>query len=148
MASYATLTVDASPSSETFSKMATQEDDRRIDGQFHVGLCNAGIGGMAATITIAKAGAGVTALEAAPELGEIGAGIQIMPNVAQLLQEGGVDRVIGDNLTRSEKFNLRRKDGMKVGYTYLARVEKEVGHPWWLVQRSVSASSIIAVCHD
>lgn len=36
----------------------------------HVGLCGAGIGGLAAAIAIAQGGARVTVLEAAEELGE------------------------------------------------------------------------------
>lgn len=43
----------------------------------HVGLCGAGIGGLAAAIALCRAGAKVTVLEAASELGEIGAGIQV-----------------------------------------------------------------------
>lgn len=37
----------------------------------HVGLCGAGIGGLAAAIAIAQGGARVTVLEAAEELGEV-----------------------------------------------------------------------------
>jgi len=39
--------------------------------EIHVGLCGAGIGGLAAAIALRLAGARVTVLEAAPELGEI-----------------------------------------------------------------------------
>jgi cation diffusion facilitator CzcD-associated flavoprotein CzcO len=39
--------------------------------RFHVGLVGAGIGGLAAAIAIAQAGAQVTVLEAAVELGEV-----------------------------------------------------------------------------
>lgn len=42
--------------------------DRR---NLHVGLIGAGIGGLAAAIAIARAGAKVTVLEAAEELGEV-----------------------------------------------------------------------------
>jgi salicylate hydroxylase len=45
--------------------------------ELHVGLCGAGIGGLAAAIALRLAGAKVTVLEAASELGEIGAGIQV-----------------------------------------------------------------------
>jgi len=37
----------------------------------HVGICGAGIGGVLAAIAIARAGAQVTVLEAAAELGEV-----------------------------------------------------------------------------
>lgn len=43
----------------------------------HVGIIGGGIGGLAAAIAIARSGAKVTLLEAAKELGEIGAGIQV-----------------------------------------------------------------------
>lgn len=43
----------------------------------NVGIVGAGIGGLTAAIAIARAGATVTLLEAAHELGEIGAGIQV-----------------------------------------------------------------------
>jgi salicylate hydroxylase len=64
----------------------------------HVGLCGAGIGGLAAAIALRRAGAQVTVLEAAPALGEIGAGIQMTPNVSRLLMKWGVADVIGENL--------------------------------------------------
>lgn len=44
----------------------------------HVGIVGAGIGGVMAAIALARAGARVTVLEAAEQLGEIGAGIQMV----------------------------------------------------------------------
>ncbi|EXJ68428.1 uncharacterized protein A1O5_08220 [Cladophialophora psammophila CBS 110553] len=85
--------------------------------ELNVGICGAGIGGLAAAIAISKAGVKVTVLEAAPELGEIGAGIQMTPNVARLLMNWGVDKVIGDDLVEFEELNMRRKDGTLIGYT-------------------------------
>ena len=43
-----------------------------------IGIVGAGIGGVMAAIAIARAGANVTILEAASQLGEIGAGIQMV----------------------------------------------------------------------
>ena len=85
---------------------------------------------------MAKAGAKVTVLEAAPELGEIGAGIQMTPNVARLLIDWGVSKVIGDNLVEFEELNMRRRDGTPVGYTrMIPDVQRNLGSPWWLVHR-------------
>ena len=49
------------------------ENDVKVSKQqtLKVGLVGAGIGGLAAAIAIARAGANVTVLEAAPELGEV-----------------------------------------------------------------------------
>jgi salicylate hydroxylase len=102
----------------------------------HIGICGAGIGGLAAAIAMAKAGAKVTVLEAAPELGEIGAGIQMTPNVARFLVNWGVGEVIGDNLVEFEELNMRRRDGTPVGYTrMIPDVRRNLGYPWWLVHR-------------
>ena len=102
----------------------------------HVGICGGGIGGLAAAIAIRKAGARVTVLEAATELGEIGAGIQMTPNVSRLLIKWGVSDVIGDNLVEFEELNMRRRNGTKIGYTRtMPDVRRNLGVPWWLVHR-------------
>lgn len=49
-----------------------------------VGIVGAGIGGMMASIAIARAGGKVTVLEAAQQLGEIGAGIQMVRGISDL----------------------------------------------------------------
>jgi hypothetical protein len=58
----------------------------------HVGLVSAGLGGLTAAVAISRAGARVTVLEAAAELGEIGAGIQMTSNVSRFLIKWGVQR--------------------------------------------------------
>lgn len=63
----------------------TSKETRKL----HIGLIGAGIGGLAAAIALCRAGAKVTVLEAAAELGEIGAGIQMTPNVSRLLMKWG-----------------------------------------------------------
>ena len=46
--------------------------------ELNIGIVGAGIGGVLCSIAIARAGGNVTILEAAQQLGEIGAGIQMV----------------------------------------------------------------------
>jgi salicylate hydroxylase len=71
----------------------------------------------------------VTVLEAASELGEIGAGIQMTPNVSRLLIKWGVADVIGESLVEFEELNMRR-DGTKIGYTrMMPNMRRALGYP-------------------
>ncbi|CZR65950.1 related to salicylate hydroxylase [Phialocephala subalpina] len=111
-----------------------------------IGLCGAGIGGLAAAIALQRAGAQVTVLEAAPELGEIGAGIQMTPNVSRLLIQWGVADVIGDNLVEFEELNMRKMDGTKVGYTkMMPDMRRDLGFPWWVVHRAHLHEGLVKV---
>ncbi|KAK5117639.1 hypothetical protein LTR62_005062 [Meristemomyces frigidus] len=116
--------------------------------ELHIGIVGAGIGGVMASIAIARAGGKVTILEAASQLGEIGAGIQMTPNVARLLIRYGIDKVIGSNLNRIDEINLRRKDGTPVGYTKTSRVEESLGYPWWLVHRHHLHNGLVEVARN
>lgn len=114
--------------------------------QLNIGICGAGLGGVAASIAIKRAGGKVTVLEAAPELGEIGAGIQMTPNVSRLLIKWGVSDVIGENLVEFEELNMRRRDGTKIGYTRtVPDVRKNLGVPWWLVHRMHLHAGLVEV---
>ena len=117
-----------------------------------------------ASIAIARAGGRVTVLEAAAQLGEIGAGIQMVsdpqlplsyttdryqtPNVARLLQRYGVDKAIGDDLVRFQELNMRRKDGTPIGYTKISRIEETLGHPWWLVHRHHLHNGLVEIARQ
>ena len=53
-------------------------------------VVGAGLGGLAATLALARAGFRVTVLEQAAELGEVGAGVQISANGARVLHHLGL----------------------------------------------------------
>ncbi|SMQ46844.1 unnamed protein product [Zymoseptoria tritici ST99CH_1A5] len=113
--------------------------------ELHVGIVGAGIGGVLASIAIARAGGTVTVLEAASQLGEIGAGIQMTPNVSRLLERYGIDKVIGPDLVQFRELNIRTKDGTKAGYTLIKRVEDILGYPWYLVHRHHLHNGLVEV---
>jgi salicylate hydroxylase len=62
-----------------------------------------------------------------------------------LLERYGVDKVIGPDLVQFKEFNMRRKDGTKIGYTQIKRVEEALGHPWYLVHRHHLHNGLVEV---
>jgi len=117
--------------------------------KIHVGVCGGGLGGLAAAIAIARAGAKVTLLEAARELGEIGAGIQVKPisspirspcadvviqvfsNVSRLLIRWGIDEIIGDDLIAVDEINTWGADNELIARLDPKLSAKQAGFPHW-----------------
>ena len=56
----------------------------------HALIVGAGVGGLAAALTLARAGLRITILERAPALEDIGAGLQLSPNASGILDEIGI----------------------------------------------------------
>lgn len=100
-----------------------------------VGIVGAGLGGLAAAIAIAQAGAKVTVLEAAKELGEIGAGIQMSGNISRFLVRTGVDEIIGDDLVQVTEVRTwgysdkHEENGQLIGRIDVRHVVKIQGFP-------------------
>ncbi|KAH6662037.1 salicylate hydroxylase [Halenospora varia] len=136
--------------------LTTTQASPQPSRELHIGLCGAGIGGLAAAIALRDAGAKVTVLEAASELGEIGAGIQMTPNVSRLLIKWGVAGVIGDDLIEFEESdeenvgsNMRRRDGTKVGYTrMMPNMRRDLGYPWWVVHRAHLHAGLVKIAEQ
>lgn len=66
-----------------------------------------GIGGLAAALGLARAGARVAVLEAAPEFAEIGAGIQVGPNGFRMLDALGVGAAVRARAVHVDEGRLR-----------------------------------------
>jgi hypothetical protein len=116
------------PYAQTRSPFRTMAD--RVQN-LHIGLVSAGLGGLTAAVTIARAGAKVTVLEAVAELGEIGAGVQMRPNISRFLIKWGVSGIIGDDLVQCDNVNMRQTDGKVIAYTDLKKTVKDYGYPWY-----------------
>jgi salicylate hydroxylase len=99
--------------------------------QLHVGISGGGIGGLTAAIAIARTGARVTLLEAAKQLGEIGAGIQMFSNVSRLLIRWGVDEIIGRDLIELDAINTWGLGDELIGTFDVAWGRKMSGFPHW-----------------
>ncbi|KAJ5089831.1 Monooxygenase FAD-binding [Penicillium argentinense] len=79
-------------------------------------IVGAGIGGIAAALTLGLRGHRVTVLEAAPKLMEVGAGIQVSPNMLRLFDRWGVSDLIHVQDVALEHIHVRRwQDGKLLG---------------------------------
>ena len=96
-------------------------------------IVGAGIGGLAAALTLGRAGIDVQVFEQAPELREVGAGVQISPNATRILTRLG----LGSSLAR---FGVRPaalavyhwNDGQLIARHPLAgECEREFGAPYY-----------------
>jgi 2-polyprenyl-6-methoxyphenol hydroxylase-like FAD-dependent oxidoreductase len=77
-------------------------------------IAGGGIGGMAAALSLRRAGFGVTVFERATAFTEIGAGMSLWPNATSILRNLGVLEAVlaeGEPVTQ---FNLHRPDGRMI----------------------------------
>ncbi|KAB8274461.1 hypothetical protein BDV30DRAFT_225863 [Aspergillus minisclerotigenes] len=79
-------------------------------------VVGAGIGGMAAALTLGSKGHHVIILESAPKLLEVGAGIQVSPNMLRIFDRWGVSPLIHSKDVALEHIHVRRwQDGSLLG---------------------------------
>jgi 2-polyprenyl-6-methoxyphenol hydroxylase-like FAD-dependent oxidoreductase len=69
-------------------------------------VIGAGIGGLAATLSLARLGLTVDVLEQSPSIGEIGAGLQLGPNAFAALDALGVGQAVRDSAVFTERLLL------------------------------------------
>ncbi|WP_328498615.1 FAD-dependent monooxygenase [Streptomyces sp. NBC_00414] len=101
-------------------------------------VVGAGIGGLAATLSLRRAGHEVTLVEQTPRFTEIGAGIQLAPNATRVLRRLDLlDEVAAYAYRPSEVYFRTWSDGTDVCRYRLGReVEDEFGAPYLLLHRA------------
>jgi salicylate hydroxylase len=100
-------------------------------------VAGAGIGGLCAALSLARAGYRVSVLERAAVLEETGAGLQLSPNATRILREFDVlDRLVPFALT-PESIRVRRgHDGAELARLPLASAERRWGAPYIVAHRA------------
>ncbi|KAM0723624.1 hypothetical protein Q7P37_000612 [Cladosporium fusiforme] len=82
------------------------KQQRSDDTKLNIIVVGAGLGGIGAAISLALAGHDVQIFESAPAIGEIGAGIQVLPNSSRVLQSWGMKQALDEYSTKPSRVNM------------------------------------------
>ena len=101
-------------------------------------VVGAGLGGLAATLALARAGFRVTVLEQAAELGKVGAGVQISANGARVLHHLGLADALAEVAFTPERGEVRHwKSGETLSTRPLGQASLErFGFPYYHLHRA------------
>ncbi|XXG95134.1 hypothetical protein Hte_001394 [Hypoxylon texense] len=113
-----------------------EKAQRDPSSQLHVIIVGAGLGGLGAAIAILLAGHNVTVLESASEIGEIGAGIQVLPNSSRILISWGLEEKLVKHATMPRYANMIGWKGNFLSRMDLHAYADALGTPFWDFHRA------------
>lgn len=99
-------------------------------------IIGAGLGGLAAGIGLLLAGHNVHILEGASQIGEIGAGIQVLPNSSRCLLQFGLEAKLAPYATSPSRANMLGWKGEKITSMDFEAATDEYGTPFWDFHRA------------
>ncbi|MCI0735468.1 MAG: FAD-dependent monooxygenase [Beijerinckiaceae bacterium] len=103
----------------------------------HAVIAGAGIGGLCASLCLARKGWRVSLYERAKELSEIGAGLQLSPNASVILQKLGAIERLTRLALRPKAIRIRRaRDGETLALMPLEDAERRWGAPYLVAHRA------------
>lgn len=112
-------------------------------------VAGAGIGGLTSTISLSKAGYRVIAVERAPKIEEIGAGIQLSSNATRALDQLGVLESLRQRAVIPEALIVSdAESGAELVRTDLKAAAARFGSPWLLVSRADLQQALLEAASD
>ncbi|KAJ5876286.1 Monooxygenase FAD-binding [Penicillium soppii] len=108
-----------------------QQEIRPQSCQLKVIIVGAGLAGLGSSISCALAGHLVHVLEAAHEIKEVGAGIQILPNSSRVLQHWGLEKSLTPHMTIPRVCNFLGWKGNFISSMNFRESEKNYPGTWY-----------------
>ncbi|KAJ3892829.1 hypothetical protein GG344DRAFT_75596 [Lentinula edodes] len=120
------------------------------EGDLHVAIIGAGMGGLACALALAKHGIPrIDVYETASNLGFVGAGIQLAPNMVRILERLGCWEVIAKEATDIKDASIRRhNDNTELAHVDFSYIRKEYGVPHMVGHRSSLANAMFDACKN
>ncbi|KPM41053.1 hypothetical protein AK830_g5504 [Neonectria ditissima] len=114
-----------------------EQIQRDAASKLNIIIVGAGLGGLGAAISILLAGHDVTVLESASNIGEVGAGIQVLPNAARVLFSWGLKDKLEKFATKPQKCNFIGWKGNHLSeMDYHGYAAATGGYPFWDFHRA------------
>ncbi len=114
-------------------------------------IAGAGVGGLTAALSLARAGKRALVLERAPKIEEVGAGFQIAPNAGRILAGLGLEEALAPVALEPQAINIRRgRDGAILARLGLSDSRARWGAPFRVYHRADLQQALLqaALAHD
>lgn len=101
-------------------------------------IVGAGIAGLSLAIALGQLGHDVLILEAATQLAEIGAGIQMTPQAVKYFFQWGLkDDILAESIVPRRIYVRDHRDGSVIGEVPISELDRRYGAPYIVVHRAV-----------